>query len=125
VSYPEHTNTETGRVSGIEYRRYDEPGSANYVTMRARGRLFVLAANAVENPRLMLASGLRGSSGLMGRNFMDHAYLLAWGLLPEQAGTFRRTICTGGITDLRGARFRSHQAAFTVDIHNDGWGWAL
>ncbi|MGW3176328.1 GMC oxidoreductase, partial [Streptomyces sp. NPDC001153] len=79
---------------------------------------------AVENPRLMLASGLRGSSGLMGRNFMDHAYLLAWGLLPEVAGTFRGTNCTGGITDLRGGRFRSHQAAFSVDIHNDGWGWA-
>ena len=84
----------------------------------------MLAANAIENPRLMLASGLRGSSGLMGRNFMDHAYLLAWGLLPEVAGTFRGTNCTGGITDLRGGRFRRRQAAFTVDIHNDGWGWA-
>jgi choline dehydrogenase-like flavoprotein len=92
--------------------------------MRARGRLFILAANAVENPRLMLASGLRSSSGLMGRNFIDHAYLLAWALLPEVAGTFRGTNCTGGITDLRGGRFRRRQAAFSVDIHNDGWGWA-
>jgi choline dehydrogenase-like flavoprotein len=55
---------------------------------------------------------------------MDHAYLLAWALLPEVAGTFRGTICTGGIADLRGGSFRSRQAAFTVDIHNDGWGWA-
>jgi choline dehydrogenase-like flavoprotein len=60
----------------------------------------------------------------MGRNFMDHAYLLAWALLPGVAGTFRGTNCTGGITDLRGGRFRRRQAAFSVDIHNDGWGWA-
>jgi choline dehydrogenase-like flavoprotein len=84
----------------------------------------VLAANAVENARLMLASGLRGSSGLMGRNLMDHAYLLSWALLPEIAGTGRGTNSTGGITDLRAGAFRRQQAGFAVDIHNDGWGWA-
>lgn len=124
VAYKVHVDEQTRRVTEIEYRRYDRPDSPGFTTVRARGRLFVLAANAVENPRLMLASGLRGSSGLMGRNFMDHAYLLAWALLPEVAGTFRGTNCTGGITDLRGGRFRRHQAAFSVDIHNDGWGWA-
>ncbi|MEU6541409.1 GMC family oxidoreductase [Streptomyces sp. NPDC047000] len=124
VAHKVHIDEHTRRVTEIEYRRYDRPESPGFTTMRARGRLFVLAANAVENPRLMLASGLPGSSGLMGRNFMDHAYLLTWGLLPEVAGTFRGTNCTGGITDLRGGRFRSRQAAFGVDIHNDGWGWA-
>ncbi|MFD4474803.1 GMC family oxidoreductase [Streptomyces sp. NPDC058471] len=124
VAHKVHIDEQTGRVTEIEYRRYDSPDRPGFTTLKARGRLFVLAANAVENPRLMLASGLRGSSGLMGRNFMDHAYLLAWALLPEVAGTFRGTVCTGGITDLRGGRFRSRQAAFSVDIHNDGWGWA-
>ena len=124
VAHKVHIDNETGRVREIEYRRYARPDSTDWTTAKARGRLFVLAANAVENPRLMLASGLRGSSGLMGRNFMDHAYLLAWALLPEVAGTFRGTNCTGGITDLRGGRFRRRQAAFSVDIHNDGWGWA-
>jgi choline dehydrogenase-like flavoprotein len=84
----------------------------------------VLAANAIENPRLMLASGLSSTSGLVGRNLMDHAYLLSWALLPEIAGTMRGSVCTGGISDLRGGRFRRRQAAFAVDIHNDGWGWA-
>jgi choline dehydrogenase-like flavoprotein len=119
-----HIDPETGRVRELEYRRYHRPDSPAYTTARVRGRLFVLAANAVENPRLMLASGLRSSSGLMGRNFMDHAYLLAWALLPKVAGTFRGTNCTGGISDLRGGGFRRSQAAFAVDIHNDGWGWA-
>ncbi len=124
VAYKVHIDDVTGRVREVEYRRYEGPDSRDWTTVRARGRLFVLAANAVENPRLMLASGLHSSSGLMGRNFMDHAYLLAWALLPQVAGTWRGTNCTGGITDLRGGRFRRRQAAFSVDIHNDGWGWA-
>ncbi len=123
VAYKVHIDEETGRVREIEYRHYKRSDSSEWTTVKARGRLFVLATNAVENPRLMLASGLRSSSGLMGRNFMDHAYLLAWARLPEVAGTFRGTNCTGGITDLRGGHFRRRQAAFSVDIHNDGWGW--
>ena len=31
----------------------------------------------------MLASGLPSTSGLMGRNLMDHAYLLSWALMPR------------------------------------------
>jgi choline dehydrogenase-like flavoprotein len=60
----------------------------------------------------------------MGRNLMDHAYLLNWALLPEIAGTWRGTNSTGGIVDLRGGSFRSRHAGFGIDIHNDGWGWA-
>jgi choline dehydrogenase-like flavoprotein len=55
---------------------------------------------------------------------MDHAYLLNWALMPQICGTMRGTTCTGGVVDLRGGPFRKHQAAFSVDIHNDGWGWA-
>ena len=87
--------------------------------------MFILCANAIENARLMLASGLPSSSGLMGRNFMDHAYLLSWALLPEVAGTMRGSVCTSGICDLRGGSFRRRQAGFAIDIHNDGWGWAV
>ena len=119
-----HVDKETGRVSGIEYKRYHDPFSPEHSTHTVHGRVYALAANAIENARLMLASGLPGTSELVGRNLMDHAYLLRWALLPEIAGTFRGTNCTGGITDLRGGQFRQRQAGFSVDIHNDGWGWA-
>jgi choline dehydrogenase-like flavoprotein len=115
----------SGQVSGIEIKRYADPGSPRHTTHTMRGRVFVLAAGAVENPRLMLASGVGNSSGLVGRNFMDHAYLLTWGLLPQIAGTYRGTVCTAGISDLRDGAFRQKQAAFAVDIHNDGWGWPV
>jgi choline dehydrogenase-like flavoprotein len=120
-----HIDNDTGRVTEIEFKTYSDRDSTEYTTGTVRGRVFVLAANAIENARLMLASGLNGSSGLVGRNLMDHAYLLSWALMPEVSGTMRGSVCTAGISDLRGGTFRDRQAAFAVDIHNDGWGWAI
>jgi choline dehydrogenase-like flavoprotein len=124
VAYQVHTDPVTGRVADIEFRSYGDPSSPEYVTGFARGRVYALGGGAIENARLMLASGLPSTSGLMGRNLMDHAYLLNWALLPEIAGTGRGTNSTGGISDLRGGSFRDQHAAFGIDIHNDGWGWA-
>jgi choline dehydrogenase-like flavoprotein len=119
-----HTDCASGRVTQIDFKTYHDTDSSAHVTGTAKGKIFVIAANAVENARLLLASGISGSSALVGRNLMDHPYLLAWGLMPEVAGTMRGTICTSGISNLRGGRFRRNQAAFAIDIHNDGWGWA-
>jgi choline dehydrogenase-like flavoprotein len=115
---------DNGKVVGIEFKHYPDQKSPTFVTGVARGKIYVLSANAIEIPRLMLASGLPSTSGLMGRNLMDHAYLLNWALMPEVCGTFRGTSCTGGIVALRGGSFRRQHAAFAADIHNDGWGWA-
>jgi len=120
-----HIDSGTGRVTKIDIKHYAHPHSPEHETASVSGTLFVLAANAIENARLMLASGLESSSGLVGRNLMDHAYLLSWGLMPEVCGTMRGTNVTGGIVDLRGGSFRRNQAAFAMDIHNDGWGWAV
>ena len=114
----------SGRVSGVEIKKYDDPNSPHYEKITVRAKIYVLAANAIETPRLLLASGLPSTSGLVGRNLMDHAYLLSWALMPQPCGTMRGTSSTGGIVDLRVGPFRRHQAAFAVDIHNDGWGWA-
>jgi choline dehydrogenase-like flavoprotein len=124
VAYQVEINAETGRVSAIHYKRYDDPNSPQHVTGIARGHLFVLAANAVENARLMLASELPSTSGLMGRHLMDHPFTLAWALMPEVTGTMRGPLVTSGIGTFRKGAFRHKQSAFAVDIHNDGWGWA-
>jgi len=77
------------RVDGVEYLH----GGATRI---ARARAYVLAAGAVETPRLLLLSagpscpeGLANESGLVGRNFME---TLAWtsvGLHPEPQGAHR------------------------------------
>lgn len=117
-------DTTTGRITSIQYKHYTDKNSPDHVVGVARGRLFVLAANAVENARLMLASGLPSTSGLMGCNLMDHPFILAWALMPEVVGAMRGPLVTSGIGSFRKGVFRKNQAAFSIDIHNDGWGWA-
>lgn len=113
-----------GQVSHVDYQAYGSTTSPEHVTGSLRAGTYVLAANPVENARLLLASGLPSSSGLVGRNLMDHAYLLTWGLLPEIAGTMRGSQCTSGIEDLRSGDFRARHAGIRISIHNDGWSWA-
>src|SRR5829696_3097868 len=57
---------------------------------RAVGRIFVLAAHAIETPRLLLASnspaaanGVANGSGQVGRNLIGHATQLSWALAAE------------------------------------------
>ena len=48
----------------------------------------MVAGNAIETPRLLLMSrnggktpnGVANSSDMVGRNLMDHPYLVAWGM---------------------------------------------
>ena len=55
----------TGEVTGIAYQRYDETGLRRPTGPQAR--VYVLAAHAVENAKLMLASGLGGPGGRVGQ----------------------------------------------------------
>jgi choline dehydrogenase-like flavoprotein len=108
----------TGAVRSITYQRYD---GTSHSVHEAKGRVYVLAAHAVENAKLMLASELGGPKGLVGRNLMDHPALYAWGLAPEPVGPFRGPLSTSGIEELRCGAFRTKHAAFRFDIGNDGW----
>lgn len=124
VAFKVEIEPEKGRVTAIHYKRYEEPKNPTHKVGIAKGKLFVLAANAVENARLMLASDLPNENGLIGRNLMDHPFTLAWALMPEVTGTMRGPLATTGIATFRKGNFRHKQSAFAADIHNDGWGWA-
>ncbi|HSU04830.1 MAG TPA: GMC family oxidoreductase, partial [Acetobacteraceae bacterium] len=61
------------RITAVHYFDPDK------VSQRATGKTFVLAANGIESPKLLLLSasekfpsGLANSSGMVGRNLMDH-----------------------------------------------------
>jgi choline dehydrogenase-like flavoprotein len=111
----------SGMVEGIEYQRYPDPGSPRHTAGVARGRVYVLAAHAVENAKILLASGLGGGDSLIGKGLIDHPALYAWGLSPVPVGAYRGPLSTAGIEDLRGGAFRARHAAFRFDIGNDGW----
>jgi choline dehydrogenase-like flavoprotein len=110
-----------GTVQAIEYKRYDDPNSASFTPHVARARLYILAAHAVENAKLLLASGLTGGGETVGKGLMDHPALYVWGLARNPVGPFRGPLSTSGIEDCRGGAFRAKHAAFRYDIGNDGW----
>lgn len=116
-----HVDGVSGAVESIEYQRYEDPDSPRHTVHQAKGRAYVLAAHAIENAKLMLASGLGGGSGMLGKNLMDHPALYAWGLMPAAVGAYRGPLSTAGLDDLRGGAFRATHAAFRFDIGNDGW----
>jgi choline dehydrogenase-like flavoprotein len=111
----------SGLVTGVEYQRYEKPGSPGHTRHTARARGYVLAAHAVENAKLLLASGLGQANSPVGQGLMDHPALYAWGLARTPVGAYRGPLSTAGIDDLRGGPFRGDHAAFRFDIGNDGW----
>lgn len=113
-----------GTVTAIEYRAYTDPGSPRHEVRRAHADLYVLAAHAIENAKILLASGLPSSSGLVGKNLMDHPVVQFWGLMPGDVGAYRGPGSTSGIESLRGGPFRRDRAGFRIEIGNWGWNWS-
>lgn len=112
------------QVAAIRFRRPD--GSEG----RAVGKVFVIAANAIETPRLLLNSraeatpqGVANGSDQVGRNLMDHPSQLSWALADRPVWPYRGPLSTSGIENLRDGSFRTARAAIRIEIGNDGWSW--
>lgn len=89
-----------GRASAVVY--IDREGRSQ----RVSGRAIVVAGNAVETPRLLLMStssrfpdGLANSSGMVGRYFMEHLAVYAFGLFEQRVDPWRGTPSGGIIQD--------------------------
>lgn len=113
----------TGLISGIEYKKYQQGDSPNYTTAIAKGTIYVLAANAIENAKILLASNAANSSDQVGRNLMDHLVMLAWGLFPEKLFPYRGPGSTTNIPTFRDGDFRKDHAAWILPFDNWGWSW--
>ena len=112
------------RITSARFIRWD--GSAGSL----QARYFVLAAHAIESPRLLLNSasehlpkGVANSSDQVGRNLMDHPTQLSWALADTPVYPYRGPLSTSGIENLRDGDFRRTRAAFRIEIGNDGWSW--
>lgn len=120
------------KVSGIDYITYDTQTGPATGTGTATAKRYVLAAHAIETPKLLLMSnrnpgwnrGVANSSDQVGRNLMDHVMYLAWGLSKDPIYAFRGPLSTAGIEALRDGAFRSQRAAYRIEIGNEGWNWA-
>ena len=114
----------SNRVQGIRFRRPDLSSGI------ARGRAYVVAAHAVETPRLLLHSrsernpnGIANASDQVGRNLMDHPTQLSWALAGEPVWPYRGPGSTSGIENLRDGDERRERGSFRTEISNDGWSW--
>lgn len=117
-------NAQNNEISGIQFKHYTEASKPDYTEHTVHAKRYVLAAHAVQNPLLLLASNACQSNDLVGRHLMDHPELLAWGLSSDQTlWPFRGPLATSGIEDMRTGLFRSERAAFRMEMGNDGWLW--
>jgi choline dehydrogenase-like flavoprotein len=126
---------ENGRVSQINFIKYEKETGPKTEDSCVKAKIYVIAANAIETPRLLLMSknngrtskGVANSSDKVGRHLMDHPYYVAWALMPPGKPVFpyRGPLITSGIGDLCDGPFRAKRAAFRVDIGNEGWNFVV
>ncbi|HJY12686.1 MAG TPA: GMC family oxidoreductase, partial [Flavobacterium sp.] len=96
----------------------------------------ILAANAFENPKILLNSKytfiengqkvektVANRSDQVGRNLMDHMVMLTWGLFPEPIYSYRGPGSTTNISSFRDGNFRSEFSAWISPLDNWGWSW--
>ena len=119
----------SNRVSGINFITYKEEAGPRTGSGCIKATIYVIAANGIETPRLLLmskngnrtANGVANSSDMVGRNLMDHPQFLSWGLLPVQVFPYRGPLVTSAIGDLCDGPFRAQRAAFRISLGNEAW----
>jgi glucose dehydrogenase len=122
-----------GRVASLNYMQYQDASGPKTATGAVQAKVFVLAAHAIETPKLLLMStnkgrtpqGVGNSSGKVGKNLMDHPLYLAWALAANPVFPYRGPLATSGIENLRDGAFRRQRAAFRIEIGNEGWNFPI
>jgi glucose dehydrogenase len=111
-----------GRVAGVRFKR------PNGDEQRAIANIYVLAAHAMETPKILLMSrtdalpnGVANSSDQVGRNLMDHPVQLSWALAKEPVYPYRSPLENAGIENFRDGEFRRERSAFRMAIGEDAW----
>lgn len=96
--------------------------------LQVRGRLFILAANTVENTRLMLLSanekfpeGLGNSSGLLGKYFHSTGAVVWFLKFPEKTYPGRGRPITSASLKYADGKHRLKTPSFIVEVWNDIW----
>jgi choline dehydrogenase-like flavoprotein len=111
----------SGNISEVLYKTWPNGQMAS-----VQGKIVVLAAHAIETPKILLNSnggkGIANSSDQVGRNLMDHLGGEGAAIMPFQVFPFRGPQSTSCIESFRDHKFRNQFCAFRLTIGNDGWG---
>lgn len=113
---------EANAANRIEAVHYLDPDKRSH---RIAGRLFVLACNGIETPKLLLMSkndrnpnGLANSSDQVGRNMMDHPQLTMTLTLDEPYWAGVGPVVNSGIMETSQGAFRSEHAGAYFRFNN-------
>ncbi len=108
-----------GRIAAVHY--FDPDKTSHRVT----GKTFILAANGIESPKLLLISasdkypnGLANSSGMVGRLLMDHPSTSITFDADEELWMGRGPQSPSSINTMRDGAFRSEHSAYRLDFTN-------
>lgn len=123
----------SGKISGIDTITYATEKGPPTGTGRVTAKIYIIAGNAIETPRLLQMSegpntpkgGVANGSGLVGKHLMDHPLYLAWALAPAPVWGYRGPLATAGIEICRDGEFRRGRGAFRIEIGNEGWNFAI
>ncbi|SEG81488.1 GMC family oxidoreductase [Marinobacterium lutimaris] len=117
-------------VYKIEHGADDKIQAVHYYTPnkeshRVTGKIFVLAANAIETPKLMLmstsdkfANGIGNSNDMVGRNLCDHPRTKVSFDVDEEIWPGRGPVSEYSIQSERDGDWRGEEAAFRIDFSN-------
>ncbi|SAK92447.1 glucose-methanol-choline oxidoreductase [Caballeronia hypogeia] len=118
VAYRVEAN-DRGEIVAIHYK--DPNGQGTRVT----GKRFVIAANGIETPKLLLMSasarfpkGVANGSDQLGRNLMDHPATSVKFLANEALWPGRGPVEMSSIVDFRDGPFRARQSATKLHVSN-------
>ena len=122
VVFKLEVDSETGQITTALFKKPD--GTIEQI----KGKVFVLAANAIETTKILLMSksnqfpnGLANTSDQVGRNLMDHPVTLSYAFAPVPIFPYNNPLSTSGFEELRNGNFRKEFAAYRIEVHNDGW----
>ncbi len=101
-----HLHPATKAVASLDFVQYDKPAHGTTTTGSVRAKVFILAAHAIENVKVLKMSategfeeGLANSSDALGRYLMDHPLQLSWARTKDP------------VYSLRGPRVAGHRGA--------------
>lgn len=108
------------RVVSVSYVKSDK------IEHEQKAHVFVLAAHAVESARLLLLSkssrfpdGLANTSGMVGKNFMEHLYVRVTARLKERVFPFRIGFHTAESDQFRVSKRRDEIGSFKMGFENN------
>lgn len=132
------SDDDTKQITKLHYRRYTDVTKTSFEEkyIDTSDALVILAANAFENPKIMLNSPYKvvengevvektvgNGSDQVGRNLMDHLVMLTWGLTEEPIYPYRGPGSTTNISSFRDGDWRNKWSAWISPLDNWGWQW--